>query len=114
MCTLEPNVKDTFSYILTLLCVLWNLRLKIPFYTYLAFLCALQRLIAITVSKTPLSVPLMGGGGGLCPNGWTDVSATDVSATDVSATDVSARPFLRVDVSAKSIFLGDLYNKNIF
>ena len=70
MCTLEPNVKDTFSYILTLLCVLWNLRLKIPFhtfYTYLAFLCALQRLIAITVSKTPLSVPLMGGG--LCPNG---------------------------------------------
>ena len=62
MCTLEPKIKDTFSYILTLLCVLWNLRLKIPFhtfYTYLAFLCVLRRLIAITVSKTPLRVPLI-------------------------------------------------------
>ena len=81
MCTLEPKIKATFSYILTLLCVLWNLRLKIPFhtfYTYLAVLCVPRRLIAITVSKTPLSVPLIGGGGvggyvlmegGLCQGG---------------------------------------------
>ena len=66
MYILEPKIKDSFSYILTLLCVLWNLRLKMPFhtfYTYLAFLCVLWRLIAIIASKKPLSVPLIGGGG---------------------------------------------------
>ena len=47
-----------------------------------------------------------------------DVSATDVSATDISdyaisGMDISARPFLRVDVSAKSKFFKDSFRLSI-